>query len=191
MNERERVRLLHGPYRAPALRTGDRATCLVRDCDVVVTGWSDARIPWPRCRRIGAPGHAGLLVDEELARAVMHESAVAIMHWWGVGVEAVWRWRRALDVKTRNNEGSRRLIRAHCKAAEKLRRERALEMNRIAHARARPAIRPWRTAELRQLGKLPDELLARRIGRSATAVRVMRTRLGIASFHDRRRIHAR
>jgi len=128
-----------------------------------------------------------LLVDEELARAIKHEAAVAIMYWWGVGVEAVWRWRRALDVKTRKNRGSRRLILAHCEAGKKQRRERALRLNLIAHARACPAKRPWRKAELRQLGKMPDELVATRFGRSVTAVRVMRTRLGIASFQDRRR----
>jgi hypothetical protein len=34
----DRVKLLHGPYRAPRLRVRDRATCLFRDCLVVVTG---------------------------------------------------------------------------------------------------------------------------------------------------------
>jgi hypothetical protein len=33
-----RLRLLRGPYKAPRLRRGDRAFCLFRDCDVVVTG---------------------------------------------------------------------------------------------------------------------------------------------------------
>jgi hypothetical protein len=40
--------LLHGPYNPPALRRGDKATCLYRDGDVVITGWSDGRISWPR-----------------------------------------------------------------------------------------------------------------------------------------------
>ena len=43
MRDANRVRLLFGPYQAPALERGDRATCLYRDCDVVVTGWTDAR----------------------------------------------------------------------------------------------------------------------------------------------------
>ena len=43
MRESERTRLLHGPYRAPSLRVGDRATCLFKDGDVVVTSWTDAR----------------------------------------------------------------------------------------------------------------------------------------------------
>jgi hypothetical protein len=73
--ERERLKLLHGPYTAPPLQRGDRAVCLFRDAEVVITGWSDATVPWPRCRLRGTRGGSGLLVDEELARAVRHESA--------------------------------------------------------------------------------------------------------------------
>ena len=62
--------LLHGPYTPPTLRRGDRATCLYRDGDVVITGWSDGRIPWPRCRWPETCGGSGLLVDEELARGI-------------------------------------------------------------------------------------------------------------------------
>jgi hypothetical protein len=47
---RHPVKLLFGPYLAPRLRVGDRATCLFRDCLVVVTGWTDAPTSWPRCR---------------------------------------------------------------------------------------------------------------------------------------------
>jgi hypothetical protein len=49
----ENCRLLHGPYLHPPLRRGDRTACLARDCDVVVTGTSTGRIPWPRCRAFG------------------------------------------------------------------------------------------------------------------------------------------
>jgi hypothetical protein len=45
----EYIQLLHGPYTAPSLKRGDKATCLYRDGDVIITGWSDARISWPRC----------------------------------------------------------------------------------------------------------------------------------------------
>jgi len=48
MKGRERVKLLFGPYRPPRLRRGDRATCLYKSCGVVVKGWTDARISWPR-----------------------------------------------------------------------------------------------------------------------------------------------
>src|SRR6516164_7346816 len=101
--------LHHGPYHAPAVRRGDRATCLCRDGDVIITGWSDGRIPWPRCRRPGMRGGgSGLLVDEELARAIRLESSLAIQHWWGVDYSVVWRWRKALGVEPLN-EGSARL----------------------------------------------------------------------------------
>jgi hypothetical protein len=53
VNDRERVKLLFSPYRAPALCRGDRGFCLLRDCTVVVNGWSSARIPWPQCRALG------------------------------------------------------------------------------------------------------------------------------------------
>jgi hypothetical protein len=79
----DKVQLLFGPYEPPPLRKGDRAVCLYRDTDVVVTGWSAGRIPWPRCRALGVRGGSGLLVDEELARPVRSESAAAIMYWWG------------------------------------------------------------------------------------------------------------
>jgi hypothetical protein len=78
---RGRVRLLFGPYQAPHRRRGDRATCLYRDCDVVVTDWTNARIIWPRCRPVGLPcSHPLLLVDAELARAIRHESAAALRY---------------------------------------------------------------------------------------------------------------
>jgi hypothetical protein len=104
----DRVRLLHGPYRAPRLRKSDQAFCHFRDCDVVVTGWTDARISWPRCRPLDVPRtHPSLLVDQELTRAVRQESAAAVRYWWGVSVGVVWRWRRALGASETNNEGSR------------------------------------------------------------------------------------
>jgi hypothetical protein len=86
--------LLHGPYRAPPLRRGDRATCLDRDADVIITSWASAPIPWPRCRfpENGGAG-SGLLVTEELVRAVRCESSLAVQHWWGVSPRTVWCWR--------------------------------------------------------------------------------------------------
>src|SRR5262249_31675142 len=57
-------------------------------------------------------GGSGLLVTEELVRAVRSESAVAIKCWFGVSTNAVWNWRRAFGVTQWGTEGSRRLHQA-------------------------------------------------------------------------------
>jgi hypothetical protein len=106
----DRVKLLHGPYRAPRLHVGDRALCLFRDCLVVVTSWTDAPISWPRALPVGERGHPSILVDDELARAVRLESAAAVRFWWGVSGLVIWKWRKALGVGRMDNPGSRRLM---------------------------------------------------------------------------------
>src|SRR5262245_63885425 len=108
MSRADRHALHSGPYRPPPLRRGDRAFCLARDADVIVTGWSNGPIPWPRRRALGTHGGgSGLLLDEELARAVRREAAAAVMHWWGVGIGTVAWWRRALGVGRADPPGSR------------------------------------------------------------------------------------
>src|SRR5947209_3693810 len=125
MTDAERVKLLFGPYRAPALRNGDRAFCLFRDCDVIITGWTDALIPWPRCRALDTSrGGSAILVEYELARAIRHESAAAIKHWWGASRNAVWKWRQALEVGLSDSEGSRRQIQAAAQAGADAVKER-------------------------------------------------------------------
>jgi hypothetical protein len=168
-----KVQLLHGPYIPPALRRGDRATCLFRDDDVLITSWSDGRISWPRCQRPGQKGGSGLLVDEELARAVRLESSLAVQYWWGVRAETVWRWRQALDVP-QMNEGSHKLrqsmsrrlggIRYARKDAQPTRRKlgRPLIPGRLA--------RPWTATEDALLSRLPGPEVARRTGRTLAAV---------------------
>jgi hypothetical protein len=101
--------LLGAPYRCPAVKKGDRAFCLLRDCGVVITGWSDGRFPWPRCRALDKRGGSVLLVDEELARAVRTESVEALKYWWGIGSAGAWRWRKALGVGQWGTPGSKRL----------------------------------------------------------------------------------
>jgi hypothetical protein len=113
INPHDRVALLHGPYRAPALRKGDRATCLFRDCEGVVISLTDAPISWPRCRSVEHRRSApGLLVDEEMVRGIQNESAAAIIHWWRISACVVWRWRRAFGVTKTNNGSTNRLVRA-------------------------------------------------------------------------------
>jgi hypothetical protein len=201
MRDADRFQLLHGPYTPPALGRGDPAVCLFRDGAVVVTGWSDGRIPWPRCRRPDTHGGgSGLLVDAKLARAVRCESAQAVRSRWGASANTVRKWRRALGVK-RFNEGSKRLHDAAAVETGRKTRGRKLPPEQVERRRrtardldlgqylwngSDPEKR-WTAAELALLGTLPDEQLAEQLGRTATAVRVQRTRLGITSACDRRR----
>src|SRR5262245_16178174 len=64
MSRADRHKLHFGPYRTPPLKRGDRAHCHFRDCPVIVTGWSDARIPWPRCRGGETTGPSSALEAE-------------------------------------------------------------------------------------------------------------------------------
>jgi hypothetical protein len=185
------------------LKRGDRATCLFRDADVIITGWSAGRIPWPRCRLPGTHGGgSGLLVDEELARAVRSESKQAIMFWWGVSASAMRNWRRALGVE-RFNEGSKclhdsaavetgRKTRGRKVPPEQVRRRVAPKRERgTLYIPRRWAETGWTPEQLALLGTRPDEQLAEQLGRTAHAVRLKRTRLGIASASDRRRKESR
>ena len=193
MTKRERLKLLSGPYKATPLKRGDRTIRLFRDCAVVVTGWTAAPIPWPRCRALDSPGGgSGLLVDEELARAVRHESAAAVMHWWGASQRAVHNWRKALGVTRTDNRGTARLTLAAAeKGAEGVKAREWTEEER--ERRRRNAVENdlgrnlvtgyhgplWTAEETALLGTAPDAEVARRIGRTPEAVRVMRDRRGI------------
>ena len=147
MTKPQSIPVLRGTYIPPALRRGDRTDCLVRDCMMVVTTWSDAPISWPCGRPAGRRGGPlRLIVDEELARAVRQESAAAICYWWGVSNVTVGKWRKALGVNRRNNEGSQVLIRA-------------------ATTKARAAQNPIRSAAYRQ--KQRENIIRRRLGELA------------------------
>jgi hypothetical protein len=163
------------------------------DTDVVITGWTDARISWPRCRPLDRPrGHPSLLVNETLAGAIRHESAAALCHWWNVSAGVVWRWRRAFGVGRMDSEGSRRLIQAAVEAGAKVTRgvplseeecerrsrtNRELDLKRHLH----PGYHGprWTPQELALLGTMPDDALAAQIGKTPGAVRQKREELGI------------
>ena len=185
--------LLAGPYHPPALGRGDRTTCLFRDAEVVITRWTDALISWPRCQRVGVRGGSGLLVTEELVRAIRTESSLAIQYWWGVNAETVWRWRKAFGVSQWGTEGSQQLHQQSSEAgARKLRgktRPAAAVRKQVKTCRERgykPGSRRWEKTgwkqwELDLLGTAPDAEVAAQIGRSVSAIRAMRWRLGRGS----------
>jgi hypothetical protein len=168
--------LLAGPYKPPALYKGDRAFCLYRDTDMIITSWTDAPKSWPRCRAYDSPGGggSGILVEDELARAIRTESAAAVGFWWGVSEHTVWRWRMTLGVDRKNNPGTVRLTAiASEKGAAKVRgkklepeqveamRKRAKEMNqgRFIAPHRRPGGRPWPQEELALLGTADDDVI--------------------------------
>jgi hypothetical protein len=197
----DRHLLLHGPYRPSPLRKGDRTSCLYRDCDVVITSWTASRISWPRCQALHRRGGSGLLMTDELARAVRCESSLAIQHWFGVSVTAVRNWRRALGVDMWEPEGSRR---PHQRSREKgaavihhrglsdaeceQRREQALRLNLAQYLDPhRCGALAWKPEQVKLLGKMPDEEVALQIGKPQNAVRLKREKLGIPNPVDRRR----
>ena len=181
MTNADRTKLLFRPYQVPPLKRGDRAFCLVRDCAVVITSWTDAPIPWPRCRALHSPGGgSGLLVDEELARAVRHESAVAVMHWWGASQRAVWAWRKALGVGRADSEGSRRLIQAAAELGAAEVRGKPLPPEQVERRRQTAIDKGlgrnlvtgyhgprWTAEDIALLGTIPDEDVARQTGRTS------------------------
>jgi hypothetical protein len=166
MDERERFRLLHGPYAAPACHRGDVLTCEYRGQHVRVGGLTDAPIPWPRVLKTGTPS---LIVCGDLARAVRVESELAISHHWGAGVVTVWKWRLALGVP-QVNEGTARLYgdyrpekigpEAYAKMAETM---RAPEMReRLAGPRRGKPAHPNTLASLLEAAKRPKTEAHRR-----------------------------
>jgi hypothetical protein len=133
------------------------------------------------------------LVDEELARAVRTEAALAVAYWWGVQEETVTRWRHALGVEGREGtEGSRRLCDAVrekansavrgkplCSEQVERRRRTAEELNLGQYLEIARRKRAWPEEHLALLGTLPDDELARQLGKTENAVRIQRERRGI------------
>jgi hypothetical protein len=203
MRQSEKVKLLGGPYRPPALERGQITTCLFRKQVVVILGWSNAPIPWPICKKPGRGGGQGLLADEELLRAIRTESALALAYWWGMTTAQVWRWRKAFGIGRYDTPGSVRLTRyARQKAGaakarnwsaeeREERRRRAIELNDGAYLLPGHKYHPnWTAKELALLGKLSDEDAAKQLGRTLAAVKTQRTRRGIAPALDERKLKA-
>jgi hypothetical protein len=127
-------------------------------------------------------GGSGLLVNEELARAVRHESAAAVMFWWAASMGAVCRWRKAMGVTRTGNEGTARLVRAAAELGAAELRGQALPPDQVERRR-RTAIDKglgrnlvtgyqgplWTAQEIALLGTLPDAEVARRTGRTPSA----------------------
>jgi hypothetical protein len=87
------LELRFGPYLRPRCRIGQTAQCLIRG-EVRVSGVSGGPLRWP----IGEKdGHHELIVYRSLAEAVRCERREAIAANWGVPVETVTRWQRALQ----------------------------------------------------------------------------------------------
>jgi hypothetical protein len=182
---------------------GDRADCLSREGPCVVTSWSLAPVPWPRVRALESRGGSGLLVEEELARAIRTESAAALAYWFGVSAEAASRWRRAFGVSgAATTSGSREAHGEGCRTAvavNKTRKRSRAERAGLAEAargrnqarhlgpRWTPANGGWTKEQLALLGTDDDEAVAEKLGRTVTSVRVRRVRLAIPVFCDRRR----
>ncbi len=137
MTDADRYRLISGPYASPAWQRGRIVLCEYRDCDVRVTGWHHGPIPWPVGRRAESRGGgAGLIIADDLARAVRTESEIAVAHWWGVSPVTVYHWRRAIGVPA-VNDGTARLYREY--APEKVAGECARSMLATPEVRARAA----------------------------------------------------
>jgi Spy/CpxP family protein refolding chaperone len=201
LNDDQRKKLIDlvaGP--PPKDKADPKAKGKDRDADVVVTSVSDARIPWPRCRRReGGGGGSGLLVDDTLVRAIKTESAAALMHWFGVANSTVWVWRRAFGVGQWGTPGSQRLLaattakaNAACRgkplprSAVRDRRKRAKALDLGRHLRAyqekRRAERPWSAADVARLGTMPDTRLAATLGRTRVEVRNERVRRAVPRY---------
>jgi transposase-like protein len=110
MRDADRFKLL-GTYTTPRVRIGERLTCEARDCDVIVVGYSEGRIPWPIGRRPRLAAKA-LVVFGDLADAVRRESNQAVCYWFGVSAQTVSKWRKALGVG-QSNDGTHKLRSAY------------------------------------------------------------------------------
>jgi hypothetical protein len=156
-----------GRYRTPRLRVGSVLACDARECDVIVTGYSGSRIPWPVGHGRGG-GRPGLVVFGGLARAVRRESNQAVAHWFGVGPATVARWREALGAEAMN-AGSARLRAAVARDPERCAKIAAARVGKPRPPHVIDAMRKGRTGK-------PHTAEARAKMRAAHAARLGKVR---------------
>ena len=184
---------LIGSYSAPAVKRGDRVTCLYRDRDCTVTTLSDAPLPWPRVQPCDQRGGCGLWVNDELATAIRTESAAALRYWFGVSSGVVWKWRKSFGVGGHaTTQGSKKAIRAAAKkgaAGVKAKVWTDAELDAKSALSKALRLRPpdrwkgrggWTADEVKLLAIHSDAELAAEIGRSVAAVRGKRRAVALA-----------
>jgi hypothetical protein len=132
---RRAQRLQFGPYEPPPFKVGQQVQCAVRG-GVTIAGVSSGRIPWPYC----VSRSRALIVYRDLEKAVRQEPASAVAHWWGVSIDTVGSWRRALGV-TQYNPGTVKLRRAGYNDPERSRKMSATKPGKSHTAETKEKIR--------------------------------------------------
>jgi hypothetical protein len=184
--------VLAAPYTPLDYQIGEEVHCLFRNAPCKVTSWTEAPIAWPRVQPLGQRGGCGLLVNDELVRAIRTESAEALKHWFGASPNVVWRWRKWQNIEQYGTPGSKQL---HAIISEKgaaavrdkqlsdeecdIRSERAKRLGLRPPARWTEKNGAWAKDELIVLGTSPDGQIAELIGRTLAAVTCKRLSLGI------------
>ena len=99
MTDAGRFKLRFGPYRTLRFRHGGTLRCELRG-ELVVTGLTDAPIPWPLGRHPGRNERArSLILWGDLAEAVRRESALAACYHWRITAQTVTKSPRKLPWK--------------------------------------------------------------------------------------------
>jgi hypothetical protein len=159
VKDADRFKLL-GTYKTPRVRLGTVLSDEVRDGDVVVSGYTDARIPWPVGHPRGRGGFPALVVYGRLVQAVRRESNQAVCYWFGVTAQTVSKWRKSLGVG-RTNAGTYRLRSAYT------REPWAVKAWQKAHGKAGDPGRRAKIAAARRGKKRPRHVIeAMRKGRA-------------------------
>jgi hypothetical protein len=109
VDDTERFRLRFGPYSTPLFEIGQVVDCTARG-EVTIVGITSGKIAWP----IGKTKRAkSLVLYGDLERAVRNEAAQSVCYWWGVGMNAVNKWRHALGIAGTTNPGTSEIRRLH------------------------------------------------------------------------------